>query len=283
MAIFYNDYAPANNGIDAAPIQEVNFAANTGSNYQTISDLETVNLKKPVDNYAPLVPAAISDYPTADNDRNAALPRHLKVVFIRSNRQIKPVQRLCKRLFDIVFAITVMILGLPVFAIFYLITKFSSPGPAFYKQERIGRDRRSFYIYKFRSMYVDAEKAGPQLSRSGDPRITKWGRLIRRTRIDELPQFWNVLKGDMSIVGPRPERQHYINKIMEHRPDYANLQALRPGITSSGQVYYGYAENVDQMCERMVHDLHYLNNMSLQNDLRVIAETVKVVFQAKGK
>src|ERR1700744_2048488 len=131
---------------------------------------------------------------------------------------------IAKRVFDILFAIIVMLAAFPIFILLYLITKFSSSGPAFYKQERKGRNGKSFYIYKFRSMYVDAEKSGPKLSSADDPRITNWGRLIRRTRLDELPQFWNVLWGDMSVVGPRPERQYFIEKIIERNPDYRRLQ-----------------------------------------------------------
>src|SRR6202012_3302701 len=152
--------------------------------------------------------------------------------------------------FDILFSALVMICGFPVFLILYLITVYSTKGHAIFKQERMGENEQPFYIYKFRSMHLNAEAAGPQLSSETDPRITKWGRVIRRTRLDELPQFWNVLKGEMSIVGPRPERQHFISQILERNPDYRFLRALKPGITSRGQVHYGYAENVEQMCAR---------------------------------
>ena len=165
----------------------------------------------------------------------------------------------------------------------FLITKFSSAGPAFYKQERLGRFGKPFIMYKFRSMYVDAEKHGPQLSSERDPRITKWGRIMRMTRMDELPQFWNVLKGDMSIVGPRPERKHFVKKILQRDPNYKHLSRIKPGLTSLGQVIFGYAENVDEMCARMQYDLEYLGNMSLQTDMRIILSTVKVVLDKKGK
>lgn len=190
---------------------------------------------------------------------------------------------LLKRLFDIFFSAAVMILGAPVFIMLYFFTKFTSAGPALFKQERIGKNGQPFYIYKFRSMYIDAEKFGPQLSSASDPRITKWGTIIRRTRLDELPQFWNVLKGEMSVVGPRPERRYFIDKIMQRDPDYAKLQLLKPGLTSMGQVHFGYAENVDQMCSRMQYDLDYLQNINLITDLNVIAKTVQVMFQCKGK
>jgi exopolysaccharide biosynthesis polyprenyl glycosylphosphotransferase len=191
--------------------------------------------------------------------------------------------RVLKRSFDILFSSVVMVAGMPVFVILYVVTKASSRGPAFYRQERIGQNEKPFYIYKFRSMYVDAEKFGPQLSRDNDPRITKWGNVMRRTRLDELPQFWNVIKGEMSVVGPRPERQHFIEKIVEKTPDYKKLLRIKPGITSIGQVHYGYAENVDQMCTRMRYDLLYLQNFNLNSDLDIIYKTVKVMLRAKGK
>lgn len=205
------------------------------------------------------------------------------VLHITSRAEVGLKVQLLKRGFDVVFSSLVMISGLPMFVLLYLITKSSSHGPAFYKQERVGRNGRPFYIYKFRSMHVNAETMGPQLSKDNDPRITKWGRIMRKTRIDELPQFWNVLKGDMSVVGPRPERQHYIEKIVERTPDYKKLLYLKPGITSIGQVQYGYAENVDQMCDRVKHDLQYLQNVTLNSDLNIIIKTVRVMVQGKGK
>lgn len=192
--------------------------------------------------------------------------------------------KLLKRGFDLVFSIIVMIIGLPVFVLLVIVTRLTSKGPVFYKQQRIGLNEKPFYIYKFRSMYVDAEKFGPQLSAGdNDPRITPWGRIMRKTRLDELPQFWNVFKGDMSVVGPRPERQHFIEQIIERSPDYRKLLRVKPGITSMGQVYYGYAENVDQMCHRMRYDLQYLRKVNLNSDINIILQTVMVMIQAKGK
>jgi lipopolysaccharide/colanic/teichoic acid biosynthesis glycosyltransferase len=202
---------------------------------------------------------------------------------VTEHKSIKPETEVWKRLFDIVFSIVLMLLGFPVFAVIYVITKVSSPGPVFYRQERVGKDERPFHIYKFRSMYVDAEKLGPQLSNAHDPRITKWGRVIRRTRLDELPQFWNVLKGDMSVVGPRPERRYFIDRIVETNPEYKRLHRLRPGVTSLGQVHYGYAESVGEMCERMEYDLQYLQKLNIRADIQVILRTVKVMVQCKGK
>lgn len=189
-----------------------------------------------------------------------------------------------KRVFDILFSSVVLVAGLPLYAILMLITKVTSKGPALYRQERIGKDQRPFYIYKFRSMRIDAEKDGrPQLASDDDPRITKWGKFMRKTHLDELPQFWNVLKGDMAIVGPRPERRHFINEIKEQKPEYMQLFRLKPGITSIGQVNYGYAENVSQMCERVNYDLNYLSTMSLKTDMGIILQTVKAMAQGKGK
>lgn len=188
-----------------------------------------------------------------------------------------------KRGFDLAFALSVMVGGMPVFMLIMFGTKISSRGPIFYKQQRMGRNGKPFYIYKFRSMYVDAEKAGPQLSSSFDPRITKFGRILRKTRLDEIPQFYNVLRGDMSVVGPRPERQHFIEQIIERAPQYSKLLSVKPGLTSIGQVYYGYAENVDQMVERMRYDLLYIGRQKLSTDLNIIVNTVKVMAQGKGK
>ncbi|MEC3881235.1 sugar transferase [Parapedobacter sp. 10938] len=188
-----------------------------------------------------------------------------------------------KRIVDVVFSSFVLTLGLPIYMLLMLITKITSRGPIFFKQERVGQGEQPFFIYKFRSMQVDAEKAGPQLASDDDPRITKWGKFMRKTHLDELPQFWNVLKGDMAIVGPRPERRHFIEEIKAHKREYMQLFRLKPGITSIGQVYYGYAENVYQMCERVDYDLDYLSSMSLRTDVGIIMQTVKAMIQGKGK
>jgi putative colanic acid biosynthesis UDP-glucose lipid carrier transferase len=188
-----------------------------------------------------------------------------------------------KRCFDIIFSLSVMIFGAPIFILLYLVTKFTSKGPVFFKQERLGKFGKPFMMYKFRSMCLNAEKHGPQLSSENDPRITKWGRIIRITRLDELPQFWNVLKGDMSLVGPRPERRHFAKKIIARDPNYRKLAQLKPGLTSIGQVEFGYAENVDEMCTRLQYDLAYINDMSFNADLRIILQTVRVMVQKKGK
>ncbi|WP_200980026.1 sugar transferase [Echinicola sp. 20G] len=188
-----------------------------------------------------------------------------------------------KRTFDIFFSGLVLVLGLPIYLLIAVITKASSKGPIFYTQERIGENGKPFHMIKFRSMRTDAEKDGPQTTSNQDPRITKWGNFMRKTHLDELPQFWNVLKGDMAIVGPRPEREHFVNQIVSISPSYKKLQGIKPGITSIGQVYYGYAETVEQMVERMKYDLLYLTGVNLKTDLNIIYQTVKVMANGKGQ
>jgi lipopolysaccharide/colanic/teichoic acid biosynthesis glycosyltransferase len=169
----------------------------------------------------------------------------------------------------------------------YLLTaisvKLTSPGPIFYRQERIGKGGKPFMMVKFRSMKSDAENAGPALSKDNDPRITPFGLFMRKVRLDETPQFWNVLIGDMSLVGPRPERQYFIDQIVLKAPHYKHLLKVRPGITSWGMVKYGYAENVDQMIRRMKYDLLYIENMSIAVDLKILIYTVLTVIQGRGK
>ena len=196
---------------------------------------------------------------------------------------LPPWQQVVKRVFDVVGSALFMLLASPVYAFTACMVKSSSPGPVFYRQERIGKNGLPFSIIKFRSMYVDAEKMGPALSSDHDPRITKWGRFMRKVRLDEFPQFWNVLKGDMSLVGPRPERQFFIDQIVQIAPHYRHLHRVRPGLTSLGQVKYGYAENVAQMVERLKFDILYIENMSLAMDFRVILYTLKIIVEGRGK
>lgn len=203
---------------------------------------------------------------------------------IAINREIMPVwQQYTKRAIDISTSLILLTLFSPVFLVLAIGVKLSSRGPIFYNQERVGRYGKPFLIHKFRSMAVDAEKNGPALSSSEDNRVTKFGRFLRKHRLDELPNFLNVLKGEMSIVGPRPERQHYIDQIVEIAPHYTHLHKVRPGITSWGQVKYGYAENVEQMTERLKFDILYIENMSILVDLKIIIYTINTVLKGQGK
>lgn len=192
-------------------------------------------------------------------------------------------QQSSKRILDVLISIFCLIILSPVYLIIGLVVKMTSAGPVLYSHERIGLHGKPFMIYKFRSMYQNSESNGPALSKEGDPRITPFGRFLRRSRLDELPQFYNVLKGDMSMVGPRPERQYFIDKIVQVAPHYKHLQSVRPGITSWGQVKYGYAENVDEMVERLKFDVLYIENMSLLVDLKILIYTVLIVLQGRGK
>lgn len=188
-----------------------------------------------------------------------------------------------KRFIDIVVSIIMLVLLQPFYLIISIFIKLDSKGPVVYSQERVGYHNKVFKIHKFRSMVHNAEdELLPQLSSQNDPRVTRMGRFMRKYRIDELLQFWNVLKGDMSLVGPRPERQYYIDQIMKRQPAYSLVHQVRPGITSMGMVKYGYAENVDQMLERLDYDLIYLENMTLLNDLKILVYTLKTVFTGKG-
>ena len=188
-----------------------------------------------------------------------------------------------KRVFDILISLIVLIVLSPILLFIAIAIKIDSKGDIIYKQERVGYHNKPFNIYKFRSMIQDAEKDNePMLSSENDDRITKIGRFMRKYRIDELPQFWNVLKGDMAIVGPRPERRYYVDLITERVPAYVLVHQVRPGITSLAMVKFGYASTIDEMVERLNFDLIYLENMSLVNDLKIMIYTIKTILTGRG-
>jgi exopolysaccharide biosynthesis polyprenyl glycosylphosphotransferase len=187
-----------------------------------------------------------------------------------------------KSFLDYTVALLALIITLPISLFLMAGVKLTSKGPIFYSHERVGRYGKPFIIYKFRSMYSGAEKNGPELSSRTDGRITPFGKFMRKSRLDEIPNFFNVLKGDMSLVGPRPERKYFIDQITKQAPHYLHLLKVKPGITSWGQVKYGYAENVDQMIARLKYDLIYLDNMSLYVDFKIIIYTVMTIIKRKG-
>jgi exopolysaccharide biosynthesis polyprenyl glycosylphosphotransferase len=208
----------------------------------------------------------------------------LGTALIEINHQIMPTwQMVLKRVIDVVFSLLVLIVLSPLYLLLAIAVKVSSEGPVFFKQARIGLHGKPFFIIKYRTMVVNAEANGPALSSKEDKRITGVGRTLRKYRLDEIPQFYNVLVGDMSLVGPRPERQFFIDQIMPVAPHYKHLQRVRPGITSWGMVKYGYAENIEQMIERLKFDILYIENMSLAMDLRIMIYTIKTIIQGRGK
>ena len=192
-------------------------------------------------------------------------------------------QAFMKRIIDVFLSALALIILSPVLITTAIIIKLTSPGPVFYYQERIGYKKNLFNIIKFRSMFIDAEDGTPLLSSSNDSRITNWGKIMRKYRIDEIPQFYNVLIGEMSIVGPRPEREFFAKKILKKAPQYNLIHKVKPGITSWGMVKFGYAENVDEMISRLRYDIIYLYNLSLFYDLQVLIWTIFIVLQGRGK
>ena len=191
-------------------------------------------------------------------------------------------QQSVKRVFDILMSLFALVLFLPIMVYVAVRVKRDSPGSIFYKQERIGKDGRPFYMYKFRTMYVGAEQNGPQLSSQNDERITPFGAIMRKYRLDELPQFWNILKGDMSVVGPRPERRYFINQIEEKAPYYCLIYKIQPGLLSWGPIKIGYSDTVEKMVERLNYDIIYMDNMTLLNDLKIMIYSLEVIIKGRG-
>lgn len=195
---------------------------------------------------------------------------------------ISPMTASFKRFFDVAFSVIAILLLIPIYLAIAIAIKCDSKGPIIYSQERVGYKKRPFKILKFRTMRCDAEENGPSLSSPNDPRVTRVGRFLRKYRLDELPQFVNVLRGDMAIVGPRPEREYYVKQIVSRAPYYSLVHQLRPGITSLGMVKYGYAVDVDQMLDRLKYDLIYLENVSLRVDFKIIYYTISTVLTGRG-
>ncbi|MDA0834601.1 MAG: sugar transferase [Planctomycetota bacterium] len=259
----------------------------------------------------------VEKYSTTANLPSSHWLTILKLQHTRTDvRCLSEATRIMKRLMDIVISAVMLVLLAPVMLLVMLLVKLTSPGPVIYSQIRVGlnlrrpnRDRRDsrghdsvpsnrrekandrrldngfgkpFVLYKFRTMRIDAEKNGAQLAVKGDPRITPIGRLLRKTRIDELPQLWNVLKGEMSLVGPRPERPVFIEQLSQEIPDYINRLGLKPGLTGLAQIINGYDTDIDSIRRKVALDLLYLQNCCIKNDLKILFRTIRVILTGSG-
>jgi len=184
---------------------------------------------------------------------------------------------------DIVDSISLLTLGAPIWLLTALLIKLTSAGPAVYSQVRVGQNGKNYTMYKFRSMYIDAEKrSGPQWATENDPRITPFGRFVRKTRLDEIPQFVNVVRGEMSLVGPRPERPFFVEQLKKEIPWYVRRIKMKPGITGWAQVKHKYDESIEDVKQKVIFDLYYFENMSILLDIKILIRTILVVFTGKG-
>ena len=270
------DYSDLKQVINSHQIEEVIIATEPKEHEKTntiINDLADLNVKIKViaDMYSILT-------------GSVKMSSIFGALLIAVNPEIlSPWEKITKRIVDVILSTIAIILLSPIFILLSLLIKSGTKGPIIFKQERIGINGKPFMIYKFRSMFNEAEKDGPQLSSQHDPRITPIGKFMRKTRLDETPQFFNVILGDMALVGPRPERQFYIDKIIAEAPHYKHILKVKPGITSWGQVKFGYAENVEEMVARLKFDLLYVENMSLVLDLKILFYTAIIMIKGDGK
>ena len=201
---------------------------------------------------------------------------------INSKTEKPALTELLRQFTNVLFSIIALLILSPVIIILSILIRISGKGPVIYSQDRIGKNGKPFVIYKFRSMIYNAEKGNPRLSGINEERITRIGKFLRKYRIDEIPNFINVMKCEMAIVGPRPERKFFIDHIVERNPDFTKLLNVKPGITSWGQVKYGYATNVDEMLERLEYDLYYIKNRSLWFDIKILLYTIVTILKGKG-
>lgn len=249
--------------------------------------LQQKNDEKTLQLLGQLYPLGISIRIAPDNLTFVTSGIHMQDIYAEpfvdvTSPRISEASKNIKRVFDVVLSSLALVVVSPIMLGLAIAIRRESKGPVFYRQTRLGYMQRPFEIIKFRSMRIDAEADGPRLSTDDDPRITSIGKTMRKYRLDELPQFWNVIRGEMSLVGPRPEREYFIRQIVDKAPYYTILHQVKPGITSWGMVKYGYASNVDEMVERMRYDLIYLSNMSILVDLKILIHTVKTVVTGKG-
>ncbi len=196
--------------------------------------------------------------------------------------RMKPSQQFLLRIASTLVAAIGLILFLPLFPFVVLLVRLSSPGPVFFRQERVGLNGKVFNVYKFRTMVVNAEAEGAQWAQKNDPRVTRVGQFMRKTRLDEVPQLWNVLRGDMSFVGPRPERPEFVSWLAQELPFYEVRNMIRPGLTGWAQIRYGYGATLEQSREKLAYDLYYVKHQTLGLDLLIMFETIKTILRRRG-